>query len=104
MCEYLYCKENVLMSVLRKNTDATSLMLCLHYVPGGHGSHDFGHRGRNGVTVTQRRGTVSTYVARRGRRDRRDRFLNSQKNCHGSHGGIDLLKCAVVERGERNKT
>ena len=80
------------------------LMLRLHYVPGGHGSHDFGHRGRNGVTVTQRRGTGSSNVARRGRRDRRDRFLNSQKICHGSHGGIDLLKCAVVERGERNKT
>ena len=75
-------------------------MLRLHYVPGG-GSHDFGHRGRNGVAVTQRRGTGSTNVARR---DRRDRFLNSQKNCHGSHGGIGLLKCAVVERGERNKT
>ena len=80
------------------------LMLRLHYVPGGHGSHDFGHRGRNGVTVTQRRGTGSTNVARRGCRDRRDRFLNSQKICHGSHGGIDLLKCAVVQRGERNKT
>ena len=76
-------------------------MLRLHYVPGDHGSHDFGHRGRNGVTVTQRRGTGSTNVARRGCRDRRDRFLNSQKFCHG---GIDLLKCAVVERGERNKT
>ena len=80
------------------------LMLRLHYVPGGHGSHDFGHRGRNGVTVTQRRGTGSTNVARRGRRDHRDRFLNSQKICHGSHGAIDLLKCVVVERGERNKT
>ena len=57
-----------------------------------------------GLTVTQRRGTGSTNVARRGCRDRRDRFLNSQKICHGSHGGIDLLKCAVVERGERNKT
>ena len=81
-----------------------SFMLRLHYVPGGHGSHDFGHRGRNGVTVTQRRGTGSTNVARRGCRDRRDIFLNSQKNCHGSHGGIDLPTCAVVERGERNKT
>ena len=81
-----------------------TLMLRLHYVPGGHGSHDFGHLGRNGVTVTQRRRTGSTNVARRGCRDRRDRFLNRQKNCHGSHGGNDLLKCAVVERGERNKT
>ena len=76
-------------------------MLRLHYVPGGHGSHDFAHRGINGVTVTQRRGTGSTNVARH---DRRDIFLNIQKICHGSHGGIDLLKCAVVERGERNKT
>ena len=81
-----------------------SLMLRLHYVPGGLGSHDFGHRGRNGVTVTQRRGTGSTDVARRGCRDRRDRFLNSLKICQGSHSGIGLLKCAVVERGERNKT
>ena len=80
------------------------LMLRLHYVPGDHGSYDFGHHGRNGVTVTQRRGTGSTNVARRGCRDRRDRFLNSQKICHGSNGGIDLLRCAVVERGERNKT
>ena len=77
------------------------VMLRLHYVPGGHGSHDFGHPGRNGVTLTQRRGTGSTNVAPRGCRDR---FLNSQKICHGSHGGIDLLKCALVERGERNKT
>ena len=79
-------------------------MLRLHYVPGGHGSHDFRHRGRNGVTVTQRSGTGSTNVARRSCRDRRDRFLNSQKICHGSHGGIDLLNCAVVERGDGNKT
>ena len=77
------------------------LMLRLHYVPGGHDSHDIGHRGRNRVTVTQRSGTGSTNVARR---DRRDRFLNSQQIYHGSHGGIDLLKCAVVERGESNKT
>ena len=76
-------------------------MLRLHYVPGGHGSHDIGHRGRNGVTGTQRSGTGLTNVACR---DRRDRFLNSQKICHGSHGGFDLLKCAVVEWGERNKT
>ena len=91
-CPALYFKKN------------NNIILRLHYVPGDHGSHDFGHRGRNGVTVTQRRGTGSTNVARRGCRDRRDRFLNSQKICHGSHGGIDLLKCAVVERGERNKT
>ena len=79
-------------------------MLRLHFVPGDHGSHDFCHRGPNGVTVTQRRGTGSTNVSRRGCRDRRDRFLDSQKNCHGSNGGIDLLKCAVVERGVRNTT
>ena len=79
-------------------------MLRLHYVPGENGSHNFGHRGRNRVTVTQRRVTGSTNVARRGCRDRRDRFLNGQNICHGSHDGIDLLKCAVVEQGERNKT
>ena len=97
-------QENEGMPASTRLVASGVLMLRLHYVPGGHGSHDFGHRGRNGVTVTQRRGTGSTNVARRGRRDRRDRFLNSQKICHGSHGGIDLLKCAVVERGERNKT
>ena len=80
------------------------VMLRLHYVPGDHGSHDFGHRGRNGVTVTQRRGTGSTNVAHRGCRDRRGQILNSQNICHGSHGRNDLLKCAVVEWGERNKT
>ena len=106
---YLRCKVNLgnsncERSKFRKFEINLRLMLRLHYVTGGHGSHDFGHRGRNGVTVTQRRGTGSTNVVRRGRRDRRDRFLNSQKICHGSHGGIDLLKCAVVERGERNKT
>ena len=79
------------------------VMLRLHYVPGSHGSHDFGHRGRKGVTVTQRRRTGLTNVARRGCRDRRDRFLNIQKICIGSHGEIGLLKCVVVERGERNK-
>ena len=31
-------------------------MLRLHYVPGGHGNHVSGHRGRNGVDVTQRGG------------------------------------------------
>ena len=72
-------------------------MLRIHYDPCGHSSRDLGHRGRNGVAVTQSRGTGSTNVARRDRRD-------SQKICHGSHGGIDLLKCAVVKRGERNKT
>ena len=80
------------------------VMLSLHYVPGGHGSHNLVHRGRNGVTVTQRKGMGSINVARRGCRDCRDRFLICQKVCHGSQGGIDLLKCAVVEPGERNKT
>ena len=61
-----------------------SLMLRLHYIPGAHDSHNLGHPGRNGVTVTQPRGMGSTNVARRGCRDRRDRFLNSQKICHGS--------------------
>ena len=62
---------------------------------------DFGHRGQNRVTVTQRRGKGSTNVDRRGSRDK---FSNRQKIYHGSHGGVDLLKYAVVERGERNKT
>ena len=82
---------------------STNFMLRLHYVPGDHGSQDFGHRGRNGVTVTQCRRTGSTNVARLGCRDRRDRFLNSQKNCHGIHGGIDLLKCAVVDGENASK-
>ena len=66
-------------------------MLRLHYVPGGHGSHDFGHSGRNGVTVTQHRGTGSTNVARRGRRDRRDRFFNSQKFAKAATAGLTYL-------------
>ena len=32
------------------------VMLRLHYVPGGHGNHVSGHRGRNGIDVTQRGG------------------------------------------------
>ena len=74
------------------------VMLRLHYVPGGHSSQNLGHLKRNGVAVTQSRETGSTIEASC---DHRVRFLNSQKICHG---GIDLLKCAVVERGERNKT
>ena len=35
-----------------KDTDC-SLMLRLHYVPGGHGSHVSGHRGQNGMNVRQ---------------------------------------------------
>ena len=77
-------------------------MLRSHYVPDGHGSHGFGQRGQNRVTVTQRRGTGSANVACRGYHVRRNRFLNIQKINHGSHGGIDVLKCAVVEWGERN--
>ena len=63
----------------------------LHYVPGGHDGHVSGHRGRNGVTVRHRRGTVSTNVSRRDCRGRRGKFLNSQKICHGNHGADDLL-------------
>ena len=85
--------------LIEKNVLLHLFMLRLHCAPGGHGSHNFGHRVRDGVTVTQRRGTGSTNVARCGRWDK---ILNSQKkNCPG---GIDLLKCAVVEWGKRNKT
>ena len=76
--------------------------LCLCYVHTEN--HDFGHRRRNWVTVTQRRGTGSINVARCGCHGRPDKFLNSQKLCHGRHGAIDLLNVAVVDRGERNKT
>ena len=80
--QFLYCKPIL----------STSLgMLRLHYVPGGHGSYDFGHRGRNGVTVTQRRGTGSTNVARRGCRDRRDRFLNIKKIATAATAGLTSL-------------
>ena len=98
-----YCTYSICATRIGYGRLFWNLMLCLHYVPGGHGSHDFCHRGRNGVTVAQRRGTGSTNVARRGCRDLQDRLFNSPKNCHGSHGGIDLLKCAVVERGDPNK-
>ena len=60
-------------------------MLRLHYVPGGQGSHDCGHRGRNSVAVTQRRGTGSP-----------GQIFKQLENLP--------LKCAVVERGERNRT
>ena len=34
-----------------------SLILRLHYVPGGHGVHVSDNRDQNGITVRQRRGT-----------------------------------------------
>ena len=34
-----------------------SVILRLHYVPGGHGSHVSDNREQNGITVRQRRGT-----------------------------------------------
>ena len=99
----MYIKATSKGDVSFMHTKHVFVMLRLHYVPAAT-AVTISDCGRNGVTVTQRRGTGSTNVARRGCRDCRDRFLNSQKICHGSHGGIDLLKCAVVERGERNKT
>ena len=33
------------------------VILCLHYVPGGHGGHVSDNREQNGITVRQRRGT-----------------------------------------------
>ena len=34
-----------------------SVLLRLHYVPGGHGSHVSDNRDQNGINVRQRRGT-----------------------------------------------
>ena len=34
-----------------------NLVLCLHYVPGGPGSHVSDNRDQNGINVRQRRGT-----------------------------------------------
>ena len=67
-----------------------SLMLRLHYVPGGHGSHFSGHRGQNGVTVMQLKGTGTTNVARRGRRDK---FLNCQKFTTAATAGSTYFMC-----------
>ena len=47
-----------------------SSMLRLHIVLGGHGNPISGHRGQNGVTVAQRRGTAWTNVACHGCRGR----------------------------------
>ena len=64
-------------------------MLRLHYVLGGQGSHDFGHLGQNSVAVTQRRETGSTKWSP-------GHIFKQLENL--------LLKCVVVERGERSKT
>ena len=61
------------------------VMLRLHFIPGGPGNHDFGHHGRNGVTVTQFRGTGLLWSL-------------------GQSFKVKELKYAVVERRERFKT
>ena len=86
---------------LRHHCTFCLIMIRLHYVPGGHGSHDFGHRGRNRVNVIQRRGTGSTNVARGRCRAPRTDFLTVKKL---ATAGLTYLNVAVVERGERNKT
>ena len=63
------------------------LILRLHYVPGGHGGHVSDNREQNGITVRERRGTGWANVARRDNRGHRDKFFDSLKICHGSHGG-----------------
>ena len=63
------------------------VILRLHYVPGGHGGHVSDDREQNGITVRRRRGTGLANVARRDNRGHRDKFFDSLKICHGSHGG-----------------
>ncbi|KAH3740067.1 hypothetical protein DPMN_046762 [Dreissena polymorpha] len=63
------------------------IMLRLHYVPGDHGNHVFGHRGGNGMNVRQCRGTGQPNVTQRGCCGCRAKILNCRKICHGSHGG-----------------
>ena len=93
---FLLYSIRILANLYKRLTITTNAFLvirmaCLHYVPGGHGDHVSGHRGRNVVTVRQRRGTGSTNVSHRDCRGRRGKFLNSQKICHGNHGADDLL-------------
>ena len=90
ICVFRYWWKEI-ESIIHLEQAFHSLTPRLHYVPGGHGGHVSGHRGRNGVTVRQRRGTVSTNVSRRDCRGRRGKFFNSQKICHGNHGADDLL-------------
>ena len=63
------------------------LILRLHYVPGGHGSHVSDNCDQNGINVRQRRGTRQANVARRDNCGHRGKFFESLKICHGSHGG-----------------
>ena len=55
--------------------------------PVGHSGHVSDNREQNGITVRQRRGTGKANVARRDNRGHRDKFFDSLKICHGSHGG-----------------
>ena len=41
------------------------IILRLHYVSGGHGSHVSDNRDQNGINVSQRRGAGQANVARR---------------------------------------
>ena len=63
------------------------IILRLHYVPGGHGGHVSDNREQNGITVRQGRGTGYANIACWDNRGHRDKFFDSLKICHGSHGG-----------------
>ena len=71
-CTHIYSISGVLV------------ILRLHYV---HGSHVSDNREQNGITVRRRRGTELANVARQDNRGHRDKFFDSLKICHGSHGG-----------------
>ena len=48
----------ILISIYKcKSVRLINLILRLHYVPGGHGSHVSDNRDQNGISVRQRRGT-----------------------------------------------
>ena len=45
------------IGLARLNSVLFTVILCLHYVPGGHCSHVSDSRDENGITMRQRRGT-----------------------------------------------
>ena len=73
--------------IFSTTNNSVFLILRLHYVPGGHGGHVSDNREQNGIIVRRRRGTGLANVARRDNRGHRDKFFDSLKICHGSHGG-----------------
>ena len=65
------------LSIIQMGPNTLNVILCLHYVPVGHGSHVSDNRDQKGINVRQRRGTGLANVARRENRGHRGKSFDS---------------------------